>query len=442
MRRAALVARAAVLLAAVLVAAACSAPAPARPGRTPAAGASAPAVRPRAHAAVPPPASGLTPAQLAAAYDLGPLRQHGIDGAGQTIVIVDSFGSPTIAADLASFDAATGLPPPASLRIIQPAGRVPAFRPTSSMTGWAAETSLDVEWAHAMAPAAGIVLVETPVAETEGAAGFPQIVTAEEYVLRHHLGGVISQSFGATEQTFASPAQLLGLRGAYELAARDGVTVLAASGDNGASGETLSQNGLYERPVVEWPASDPLVTAVGGTALALTPSGTRLRPDTAWNESGGGRSAIFSRPSYQDGVAATAGARRAIPDISMDASCASPVAVYETFPGSAPPGEGPWQTSCGTSLATPLFAGIVALADQVAGHPLGLINPAIYEMSKAGAQGIVDVTSGGNTISFSQGGTSVTVPGFSAGPGYDLASGAGTVDAASFVPELAALAGG
>jgi subtilase family serine protease len=427
------------MLGTALLAAACSAPAPVAGS----AGPGHPAgPRPRPHVSVPPPNGGLTPAQLAGAYDLGPLRQRGIDGKGQTIVIVDSFGSPTIAADLAAFDAGTGLPPPPSLGIIQPAGPVPAYSPTSTRTGWAAETSLDVEWAHAMAPAANILLVETPVAETEGAAGFPQIVAAEEYVLRHHLGGVISQSFGATEQTFASPAQLLALRGAYTLAASDKVTVLAASGDNGASGETLNQSGLYERPVVEWPASDPLVTAVGGTRVKVTPAGARVVPDTGWNGSGGGRSAIFPRPSYQDGVAAIAGSHRSIPDISMDASCSSPVAVYETFPGAAAPGIGPWQTSCGTSLATPLFAVIVALADQVAGHPLGLINPAIYEMSKAGAQGIVDVRSGSNTATFSQGGTSVTVPGFTAGPGYDLVTGAGTIDAATFVPELAALAGG
>jgi subtilase family serine protease len=96
---------------------------------------------------------------------------------------------------------------------------------------------------------------------------------------------------------------------------------------------------------------------------------------------------------------------------------------------------------CGTSEATPLFAGIVALADQQAGHPLGLINPALYAMSASGAPGIVDVTSGNNTVSFKQNGLH-TVTGFQALPGYDLASGVGTVDAATFVPELAKAAGG
>ena len=128
-------------------------------------------------------------------------------GKGVTIVIVDSYGSPTIRGDLAVFDRAYHLPAPPSLRIIQPAGKVPGYDPANSdMVGWAGETTLDVEWAHAVAPGANILLVETPVSETEGVHGFPQIVAAEQYVLKHHLGDVISQSFGATEPTFPSAA--------------------------------------------------------------------------------------------------------------------------------------------------------------------------------------------------------------------------------------------
>jgi subtilase family serine protease len=126
------------------------------------------------------------------------------------------------------------------------------------------------------------------------------------------------------------------------------------------------------------------------------------------------------------------GDQRGVPDISMSGACDGAVDVYQGFPGQVG-----WFPTCGTSEATPLFAGIVSLADQVAGHPLGVINPALYEMSAAGARGIVDVTSGNNTVTFTQQKVQTTVQGFPALPGYDLASGVGTVDAAKFVPELA-----
>jgi subtilase family serine protease len=384
------------------------------------------------------PGGGLTPGQIRTAYDIGPLASRGVNGRGQTIVIVDSFGSPTIASDLAGFDGYFGLPAPPSFRVLQPAGKVPAFRATADRVNWADETTLDVEWAHVMAPGASIVLAETPTSENEGTTGFPQIVTAEKYVLSHHLGQVISQSFDATEPTFPSRSALLRLRGAYELAARDHVTVLAASGDEGATGYTYNMVDLYPRRVVSWPATDPLVTAVGGTQLDLRANGTRRKPDTAWSGSGGGQSMFFARPSYQYGVRAITGTRRAVPDVSMDASCNSPVAIYATFPGNGPD---PWSTICGTSVATPLLAGVLALADQMAGHSLGEINKALYALAARHEPGIVDVVKGNNTANFSQDGKYYTVAGFAARKGYDLVSGLGTVNAAYFVPELARLAG-
>ncbi len=400
------------------------------------------------------------PNQLQIAYDEQPLFNAGVTGAGQTIVIVDAFGSPTIEADLAVFDAQYNLPAPPSFKIIQPAGKVPAWDPTDANgdVDWAFETSLDVEYAHSMAPGANILLVETPVNETEGTAGFPQIVKAENYVVNHHLGQVISQSFGATEGTFPSAASIQGLRSAYFNAARNHVTVLAATGDDGATdASNVAGTLLYTHPVVGWPASDPLVTAVGGTQLALLTTGERTQADRVWNDSvnyalnnalsgspgpvasatGGGLSTVFARPSYQDSVAGVVGDHRGVPDISMSAACSGLVNIYLSTPG-LPAG---WYVVCGTSEATPLFAGIVALADQVAGHSLGLINPALYALSAAHAPGLVDVTTGNNTVSFLQP-TLVTVKGYQAGPGYDLASGVGTVNAALFVPELAQTAGG
>jgi subtilase family serine protease len=395
------------------------------------------------------------PDQLQIAYNEQPLFNAGITGAGQTIVIVDAFGSPTIEADLAVFDAQYNLPAPPSFKIIQPAGKVPVWDPTDANgdVGWAGETTLDVEYAHSMAPGANILLVETPVDETEGTAGMPQIVKAENYVINHHLGQVISQSFGATEPTFPSAASIQGLRSAYFNAVRNHVTVLAATGDAGATDYSNAAGTLlYTHPEVDWPSSDPLVTAVGGTQLALLSTGQRTQADRVWNDStnyalnnafsgspgptalatGGGLSTVFARPSYQNSVAGLVGDHRGVPDISMSAACSGLVNTYQSFPG-APAG---WYVDCGTSEATPLFAGIVALADQLAGHSLGLINPALYALSAARAPGLVDVTAGNNTVSFIQNNALVTVKGFQAGPGYDLASGVGTVDAGLFVPEL------
>ena len=397
------------------------------------------------------------PAQIRQAYDLPAVYASGVTGKGTTIVIVDSFGSPTIKNDLGTFDRTFGLPAPPKFTVIHPAGQIPAYDPANSnMVGWAGETTLDVEYAHTIAPGASILLVETPVSETEGVHGFPQIVTAEEYVLKHHLGDVISQSFSATEQTFPNAAAVQALRGAYQLAARDHVTVLAASGDSGAADVKLDESTYYLHPVTSWPDSDPLVTGVGGTQLHFSAQGRPTAP-TVWNDThnkaanefadgnagpnplagGGGGSVLFGRPSYQNGVRNVVGNHRGVPDISMSAACNGSVDTYGTYRG-APAG---WSPTCGTSEATPLFAGIVALADQVAGHSLGLINPALYQLAAEGAPGIVDVTSGNNTVSFSQGGHEHTVRGFTATPGYDLASGVGTVNAAYFVRELAFVAG-
>jgi subtilase family serine protease len=149
---------------------------------------------------------------------------------------------------------------------------------------------------------------------------------------------------------------------------------------------------------------------------------------------GGGKSIYFSRPTYQEDVSNVVGNQRGVPDISMSGACNGAVDTYDSFAGQ-PAG---WYPTCGTSEATPEFAGVVVLADQVAGHALGLINPMLYQLAAARARGIVDVTSGNNTVSFTQGGAVRTVPGFSARRGYDLASGLGTIDARYFVPELAA----
>jgi subtilase family serine protease len=427
--------------------------------------------------------------QLQRAYDLAPLFSRGIEGNGETIVIVDAFGSPSIASDLQTFDSEMGLPNPPSFQVITPEGPITTnptnctsvYSPTgpdlcSDYYGWTDETSLDVEWSHAMAPKANIVLVETPMTETEGIYGFPQIVAAENYVIDHHLGDVISQSFGAGEATFTSPSQIYSLRSAYLNAARNGVTVLAASGDDGSTDYYCDPSSGCADPdaavccsptrVIDWPSSDPLVTAVGGTQLHLDAEGYRTAPDSVWDDlsstvgvpgpvytwgaSSGGLSTVFSRPSFQDGVAGIVGDSRGTPDISMSAAVNGAVDFYDT----TDPSVAGWGIVGGTSEASPLFSGIVALADQVAGHSLGDLNPALYAMAESRApHGIVPIFRGNNSYTFciaadieSDGSCAsssdlVTVPGFYANGWYNNATGWGTVDAALFVPALARFAG-
>jgi subtilase family serine protease len=393
-----------------------------------------------------------SPGQIERAYDLPPLYARGLDGRGRTIVIVDPYGSPTIDHDLRVFDAGCGLPGPPSLRVIQPAGRVPRYdADDQDMVDAAAETTTDVEAAHSIAPGASILLVETPAGETLTGGGFAQFMAAENYVVTHGLGDVISQSFGLPERSFGSQAALRRLRYAVKNAYRHHVTVLAAANDFGVTGPTRAGGRFRTQPVVDWPASDPLVTGVGGTWLRLTAAGRRIAPDVAWNESGsavvaryagalpwassGGRSAVFTRPAYQDPVRAVTGGRRGVPDIALSASFRGGFLTYGSFTG-----RGAWKPAAGTSVATPMLAGLVAIADQDAGTRLGLINPALYRLDQAHAPGIVPVTRGSNTVSFTTGGKTVTVRGYLAQAGYSLVTGVGTVDAARFVPELIAAA--
>ena len=376
-----------------------------------------------------------SPLQYREAYNLNPLYRAGITGKGRTIVIVDSYGSPTIQHDLNVFDKTWGLPN-TTVNVVK-WGKVPAWSPgNSSQIDWAFETSLDVEYAHAIAPGAKIVLVETAVAENVGGSGLPQMMDAETYLINHGVGDVISQSFGTAENTFPGYGKkgtpsLTDLRYAFTDAQRNGVTVLAASGDEGST--NYSNNVLlYKYPVNSWPSSDPLVTSVGGTQLTLNNAGVRTAPDTTWNDdmgaSGGGLSGVFARPSYQNGVAKVVGNHRGTPDISMSSAGDGGAWIYSSFL----PGQAGWGITGGTSEATPILSGIVALADQKAGHRLGLINPALYAMgeSRPAADGIVDVTTGNNSFH--------GVKGYAAGRGYDLATGWGTINATLFVNALAA----
>ncbi len=286
-----------------------------------------------------------SPQQIRQAYNVDQLINHGYTGKGQTIVIIDSFGSPTIQSDLQTFDAGYGLPDPPSFKVLAPLGTV-AFDPNNSdMVGWAEETSLDVEWAHAIAPGANIVLLTSPVSETEGVQGLPQFLYLEKYALDHHLGKIFSQSWGATENTLFTPAGRLVFANfelLYLRAALDHVTVFASTGDSGSANVELDGTTYYPFPTVGFPASSPLVTAVGGTSLSADSNGN-YQSETVWNDvgigaGGGGISQVFRLPEYQKdnlshSVQKMLGNHRGIPDIAYNAGVVTGINVYLGFLG-------------------------------------------------------------------------------------------------------------
>lgn len=354
-----------------------------------------------------------------------------LTGAGQTILIVDAFGSPTIESDLAAFDSLFGIPAPPSFKIICPTGPCPAFDPNDThhgVVGWSIETSLDVEYAHAMAPGANIVLI---VASTSSGNA---INAAEAAAIKMFPGSVMSQSFGTPEYVVhGNDAQFKQAHKNYEAAAAAGITVLASAGDNGATnGGTIANAGF--------PASDPLVTAVGGTQGNPYPGGLAgcgtttctgtYGGEEVWNEpqygaaTGGAPSLVFAVPSFQSGLGLTS---RSVPDVSYNAAVDGGVIVA----WSAVPSEAGFYIVGGTSAASPQWAAIIALANQAAGGPLGYLNPAIYKLAQSPAYStdFHDVTVGNNELV----GTPV---GFTAHGGWDDATGWGTPNVSNLIPDL------
>lgn len=425
-----------------------------------------------------------TPTSTRAAYNVQGLIDSHLDGRGMTIAIVDSHGSDTMAHDLHVYDQTFGLPAMCGEESVSCAAGMPTFSElqlqgspatkappsTSKGTGlqdkaaWALEVALDVETAHSMAPGANILLVTTPNSETLGVQGFPQMMAAEQYVVDHHLANVISQSFASAEDAFGSSQSLLNLRHAFVSAAQSGVTVLGSSGDGGTA-NTMKQpvkagGALIPYPTVEWPASDPLVTGVGGTYLCTDaqasagrvvdsihpPAKCQANPGAAevgWTFSGGGFSHVFDTPAYQSTLptgSTPIGTKRGVPDIALQASAGTGALVYLSLPpdgtgglfcGSTPCSTG-WYDIGGTSLSCPQWAGLVAIADQINGGGLGLINPGLYRIGANPARyaaDFYDVTLGNNTADPS-------VAGYPATTGWDPVTGLGTPNAGVLLPDL------
>jgi hypothetical protein len=308
------------------------------------------------------------------------------DGTGQTIAIVDAFDDPNIASNLATFDSQYGLPaPPTFTKVNQTGGTT--YPPPN--TGWAREIALDVEYAHAMAPGADILLVEA----TNNSPG--NLNAAVQYAANH--GAVaVSMSYGSPE--FA------GETSQDSVFTHAGVTYLSATGDGGAPG-------IYQ-------AFSPNVVAVGGTSLVL--SGGNYSSESGWSGSGGGISQYETQPSYQVGVVTQSSNRRTIPDLSFVANPSTGVIVYDTYGGSG------FYTVGGTSAATPIMAGLTAIVDQGRSYLFGRTSyygrdflNALYALPQSDLH---EILTGNN--------------GFPAGPGYNLVTGRGTAIVDRFVSAM------
>jgi subtilase family serine protease len=367
------------------------------------------------------PAGCYGPAQIRTAYGFDKVSAT---GAGRTIVIIDAFQSPTLRHDLAVFDQLFELPDP-TLDIIAPDGLTPFDQTDENMVGWAGEITLDVEWAHAIAPAARLKLVLAKSNEDA------DILSATKYAVDRNLGDVISQSFGEAEQCMDRQLQAQQHR-LFEAATRKGITVLASSGDQGAA--QPSCDGSTYIKAASTPASDPLVTGVGGTRLFADGVTGAYQSESAWNEpdfesaTGGGFSILYHTPLYQRPLRLPS---RGVPDVAYNAAIIGGVLAVWSSSGL---GEDLVFRFGGTSAGTPQWAGLTVLVTQSAGRRIGFLNGVLYAASFTPAYGRLfhDVTTGDNS--------SNGVTGFPAGTGWDATTGLGSPKANALIPLLVAVA--
>jgi subtilase family serine protease len=381
------------------------------------------------------------PQQFRAAYGIAPLLDRGIDGRGITVALPEQaetgpaqFLTVTdIRLDMADFDRRFGLPP-AQIQV-----STTLAGPSASPWLASPEELEDTELVHAVAPDAAIreilvapAAVSTPAKFAATFAAYVRIGVRYAQVISQ---SGIGQDFNVGENSWTS-AEVATVNSALEYAAARHVTVIAASGDEGALGEGSST------PVKEviLPASDPLVLGVGGTILTANPATGTYISETAWNtpgapqqpgSSGGGFSHLFARPAYQDDVPGI-GAARGVPDVAADGSGTTGMALVYSAPDG---GGGNLIGAGGTSAGAPFWAGLIALADQEAGHPLGFVNPAIYQIARGPQynKAFHEVTTGDNTVVLN----GITVTGYQAGPGWNPVTGWGTPDAQVLIPLLA-----
>ncbi|WP_422926492.1 hypothetical protein [Singulisphaera sp. PoT] len=352
---------------------------------------------------------GYTPAQIRKAYGIDSISINGIvgDGTGQTIAIVDAYDWPTAVSDLHNFDLQFGLPDPPSFTKLNQLGQtspLPGTDPAGAGNPkgtWEGEEALDVEWAHAIAPKANIILVEADSAFTSDLID-TAVVTAK------NLPGVsvVSMSFGGGESSVIDPTE----NNIFTTpSGHNGVTFLASTGDDGSPGG--------------YPAYSPNVVAVGGTSLFLNGDDS-YSSESGWSGSGGGISTFEPKPSYQSSLPYNF---RSIPDVSFIADPNTGVAIYDSYDNGT---STPWEQIGGTSLSSPAWAGLIAIinqervefGDSILDGPTQTL-PMLYNLP---AGDFHDITSGNNGD-------------FSAAPGYDLVTGRGTPIAPSLVLDMTPL---
>ena len=341
---------------------------------------------------------GYAGAQLQGLYGMAGAIASGHDGRGVTVGIIDAYASPTIESDANTYFAAHGIPTFKGgqfHQVVAPGTYNRPENPRQDPQGWAGEETLDVEAVHTMAPGANITYIGAPN-------NFRDMDAIMNRVVDGHLADIVSNSYGYGGEALPNGTIKPSLDTQIQAAA-EGMSLFFSSGDNGD--ETNGVAGAAPTP--DWPASSPWVTAVGGTSAGVAQDNTRVfelgwetekstlnKATTTWNTptwlygSGGGTSRLFAQPSYQAGVVPAeisqrygGQAMRAVPDVAAlgDPNTGMLVGETQTFP------DGSQQYSeyriGGTSLASPLYAGMFAIGEQMAGHEFGLANPVLYKAS-------------------------------------------------------------
>ena len=401
------------------------------------------------------------PYQMRTAYNIDTLIAAGYDGRGKTIVIIDAFQSPNIVAQLSYFNSFYGLPQmnagPGTPTFTQvaPDGLTPFDPSNPNQVGWAEEISLDVLWAHAIAPGANIVL-ELGLDNSD-----VNLISAVNDAINNNRGDVISMSFGEND-TCLGPELTAAWHQAFVNATRKGITLFASTGDQGAA--VPNCDGTTWTKGTQSPASDPLVVAVGGTELRAAdyclpalgcdptqnPAAGTYQSEIVWNEgpygdfqdyfgstgaTGGGYSVVWDEPAYQQGTI-HGGKLLGTPHVAYNAAVLHGVLTYLNIPGLS---TGFYRFG-GTSAGAPQWAAITAINDQLAGHNYGFMNAALYKIGQNAsdyANSFHDVISGTNSaIEFDASDNPVSITGYDGAIGWDATTGLGSPRATNLAAEL------